>query len=114
MTRTAIPDQAWRESHYATVHDALTRFFDSRLRHPPAGMDGTIGRAQFHFVRSGDAAVLARLEAISISIFRLRQSLLTRAEADFRAAERELARLARDWFLNAPMFPEQTAHSAAA
>lgn len=107
MTPSAAPDQAWRASHYAAVHDALTRFLDSDVRHLPAGADGVIGRAQLHFAREGDRAGLGRLEAISIAVFRLRQSLLARAETDFRAAERELAGLARDWLLEAPMFPAE-------
>ncbi len=109
MERNAIPDHAWRTSHYAAVHDALTRFFDSGARRPAAGMEGAIGRAQAHFARAGERVALGRLEAISIAVFRLRQSLLARAEADFRAAERELADLARDWFLEAPMFPAEAA-----
>lgn len=99
------PDEAWRTSHFAAVHDALTRFFDSGARRPAAGMEGAIGRAQLHFARTGDRVALRRLEIISIAVFRLRQALLARAEAEFRAAERELAELARDWFLEAPMFP---------
>lgn len=114
MESSAAPDRAWRASPYAAVHDVMTRFFESGLRHPPAGMEGAIGRAQFHFARAGNAAALARLETISIALFRLRQALLARAEADFRAAERELARLARDWFLDAPMFPGETMRAAAA
>ncbi len=108
MERSAIPDHAWRASHYAAVHDMLTRFFDSCARQFPAGMEGAIGRAQAHFARAGDRAALGRLEAISIAIFRLRQSLLARTETEFRAAERELADLARNWFLEAPMFPAET------
>lgn len=108
MHLVAAPDHAWRASHYAAVHDVLTRFFDSGARRPAAGMEGAIGRAQAHFARSGDRIALARLEAISIAVFRLRQSLLARTEAEFRATERELADLARDWFLEAPMFPAET------
>lgn len=111
---SAAPDFAWRASPYAAVHDALTRFFESGLCHPPAGMEGVIGRAQFQFARSGRAAVLGRLEAISIAVFRLRQALLARDEAGFRTVERELAQLARDWFLNAPMFPDEAVSAAAA
>ncbi|MBX3562329.1 MAG: hypothetical protein KF780_11015 [Sphingomonas sp.] len=107
MTPSAALDQAWRASHYAAVHCTLTRFLDSDARHLPAGTDGAIGRAQLHFAREGDRAALGRLEAISIAVFRLRQSLLARTEAEFRAAERELAGLARDWFLEAPMFPAE-------
>lgn len=114
MDASAAPDHAWRASHYAAVHDAMTRFGESGLRHPPAGMDGAIGRAQLHFAREGDRVALARLKTISIALFRLRQALLARAEADFRAAERELARLARDWFLDAPMFPPETTAAEAA
>ena len=108
MDRIAIPDHAWRASHYAAVHDVLTRFFDSGARRPAAGMEGAIGRALAHFAKGGDRAALGRLEAISIAVFRLRQSLLARADTEFRAAERELAGLARDWFLEAPMFPAET------
>jgi hypothetical protein len=107
MTPSAAPDHAWRASHYAAVHDVLIRYFDSDARHPPAGAEGMIGRAQLHFARAGDRAALDRLAAISIALFRLRQSLLARAETDFRAAERELAGLARDWLLKAPMFPAE-------
>ena len=114
MRIAAAFDESWRTSHFAAVHDALTRFFDSGARRPAPGMEGAIGRAQLHFARTGDRAALARLENISIAVFRLRQSLLARAEAEFRAAERELAELARDWFLEAPMFPAQaTARRAA-
>jgi hypothetical protein len=99
-------DLAWRSSHYLAVYGVLTAYADSGLKQLPPGTDGVLVRAQNHFRRAGERAAIARLDAISVTLFRLRQTLLARAEADYDAARRELELAARDWLLGAPMFPQ--------
>lgn len=103
----AIPhDLAWRSSHYHAVYGVLADFLDSDMRHLTPGIDGVLGRAQSHFDRLGDRATAIRLAGISLLVFRLRQALMARADADYAALRTELAARARDWLLSAPLFPE--------
>lgn len=103
----AIPhDLAWRSSHYLAVYGVLVAFEDSGIRQLPPGTEGVLGRAEAYFARSGDRAAAGRIAAMSILVFRLRQALLSRAEADYARVRIELAERARDWLLAAPMFPK--------
>jgi len=98
-------DQAWQSSHYLAVYGVLLAFADSDARQLPAGTDGVLDRALAHFRRSGEQEAVARLEAISILLFRLRQALLARDEAGYDDCLIELAEHSRDWLMAAPMFP---------
>lgn len=98
-------DLAWRSSHYLAVYGVLMAYADSGLKQLPPGTDGVLVRAQNHFRRAGDRAAIARLDAISVTLFRLQQALLARADAEYDAARRELELAAREWLLAAPMIP---------
>jgi len=111
---TEPDDLAWRGGHYLAVYGVLNAIADSACVHPPRGAEGAIGRAQCHFRRIGAAEALARLETISVILFRFRQALLARAETDREACRAALADLAYQWLLEAPMFPAMTALEEAA
>lgn len=96
-------DQAWQRSHYGAVHGALAGLRESGLRTPPPGTEGVIGRAQYHFARTGDKRAAARLEVISTTLFRLRWAQWMRREADLRESVQTLETLAEQWLLEAPM-----------
>lgn len=101
-----VPDDlAWRSSHYLAVYGVLMAYADSGLKQLPPGTDGVLVRAQNHFRRAGDRIAIARLDAISVTLFRLQQALLARADAEYDAARRELELAAREWLLAAPMIP---------
>ncbi|MDQ8757813.1 hypothetical protein RCO27_16425 [Sphingosinicella sp. LHD-64] len=108
-----ISEQAWQGSRYGAVHGALQRLLDSDARLLPPGTEGVIGRAQYHFARIGNQAAAARLESISIALFRLRWAHWTRREADLRDVGQELGALAEQWFLAAPMLPGESPDHAA-
>lgn len=96
---------AWRGSHHGAVHAVLTACLDAGIRRLPPGAEGVIGRAQSHFQRIGDQAALARLEAISITVFKLQQARLPGAAFDHDGLSGELAERTQDWLMAAPMFP---------
>lgn len=96
-------EQAWQNSHYCAVHGALQRLRDSAGSALPAGTEGVIGRAQFHFANAGDAGAAGRLEAISTTLFQLRWAKWTGREAELRESELKLHALAEQWLLEAPM-----------
>lgn len=102
----ASTDQAWQSSHYLAVYGVLLAYADSDARQLPAGTDGVLDRALTHFRRSGEREAAARLEALSILLFRLRQALLARDENGYTECLNELAERSREWLLAAPMFPE--------
>lgn len=99
-------DMAWRSSHYLAVYGVLAAFMDSGIRQLPPGTEGILGRAEAHFFRAGDRDAAARIAAISILVFRLRQALLARAEAEYAEVRMTLTERTRDWLLAAPLFPK--------
>lgn len=98
-------DTAWRSSHYLAVYGVMMAYVDSGLKQLPPGTDGVLIRAQNHLRRAGDRAAIGRLDAISVTLFRIRQALLARDAADYDAARRALELAAREWLLGAPLFP---------
>ena len=106
MGETIPHDLAWCSSHYDAVYGVLTAYLDSGLRHLPPGAEGVLGRAQMHFYRTGEVAAAARIDTISVVLFRLRQALWTRSESERHSSVRQIEQFARDWLLAAPMFPE--------
>lgn len=106
MEPLVASEHAWRQSHYGAVYCVLTDFVDSPERNFAPGADGIFGHARCWLQGRGEAEALARLERISLTVFRLQLALRSRAEADYDACALELEKLAWDWLLHAPMIPE--------
>jgi hypothetical protein len=94
---------AARAGLHQAVHRVLATEAASTARPPAPGTDGVIGRAQFHYDCLGDCEAVALLERMNIALFRLRQALLSGAEADYQAQRAELKRLAGEWLYQAPL-----------
>ena len=98
---------AARAAHHAAVYHLLQA---SAARTPALGVEGAIGRAQFHYDRNRDAAAL--LAEMNLAILRLRQALLAGAESACNDERAAIARLADAWLYHAPLshaaafFPE--------
>jgi hypothetical protein len=89
-------------AHHAAVHRVLATHAAS-CRRIAAGVDGVIGRAQYHFESAGDPHALAMLAQANVALLRLRNALATRDEAAAREQRIKLARLASDWRDNTPL-----------
>ena len=99
MQEIAQPSAVTLASHHAALYRLLSEGAADRLL--PAGTDGAIGRAQIHY--DGHPEAEALLNEMSVSVFRLRQSLLAGDAAEGRAQRETLARLAAEWLYHAPL-----------
>lgn len=94
---------AARAELHESVRQVLSNEAWSTSRPLAPGTDGAFGRAQFHYDCLGDGEAVALLERMNITIFRLRQSLLSGDEGDYQAQRRELKRLSAAWLYHAPL-----------
>lgn len=107
-------DRCWRGSHHAAVYAVLTALLDSATGQPIPGTEGVIGRAQAYFLSIGDRPALQRLDAVSVILFGFLQARRAGDEACMTEARARLDAYARDWLLDAPMFPGSPASYALA
>jgi hypothetical protein len=94
---------AVRAELHESVRQVLTNEAWSTRRPPAPGTDGAFGRAQFYYDCLGDGDAVVLLERMNVTIFRLRQALLSGDEADYQAQRRELKRLSAAWLYHAPL-----------
>ena len=90
-------------SHHEAVHRVLSTHA-APCRRIALGVDGVIGRAQYHFESAGDPRALAMLAEANVALLRLRQALAANDEIEAAAQRPTLARLASDWRDNTPLF----------
>jgi hypothetical protein len=98
---TIHQDAAIRAGHHAAVYCRLKAAAAAADRPLPRGTEGAIGRAQSDY--HGDPEAAALLREINVAVFRLRQAILTGAEAETRAQRESLDRLAGAWLYHAPL-----------
>ena len=102
-------DGCWRASHYGKVYEALSASLDLPMRNVAPGAHGTIGRAIDHFRANGSADAVAALETVSLTIATLQASLRDGDDGAIAGVRHALARQARAWLLESPMFPVPSA-----
>jgi hypothetical protein len=94
---------AARAGLHEAVHKTLANEAWSTTRPPAPGTDGVLGRAQFHYDCLGDGDAVALLEQMNVTVFRLRQALLSGDETVYQDQRRELKRLSAAWLYHAPL-----------
>jgi hypothetical protein len=94
---------AARAGLHEAVHRTLATEARSTARPPAQGTDGLLGRAQFHYDCLGDGEAVALLEKMNLTMFRLRQALLTGDETAYREQRSALKGLSAAWLYHAPL-----------
>ena len=97
-------DQAgWPSGPYGKVYVALHALLQPSARIVAPGTDTLIGHMIDYLRARGDTDALRTLEAISVTVERLRHQARSRIDNVHGPIRAELARLTDDWLAAAPM-----------
>jgi hypothetical protein len=102
-----MDQQAWPSGPYGRIHVALHALLQPSARVVAPGTDTMIGHMIDYLRARGDAEALRILEAISVTVERLRAQTRSRESGVPSPARAELARLSKDWQAASPIFPVQ-------